>query len=138
MDDIHVPPGGPPQSGPSRDIYARMGQENIFRLCADFYGELEKTPVRAMFPPDMKEASKKLAAFLTGVLGGPPLYIQQFGHPRMRARHLPFAIDETARQAWLSAFKKVLTDAEARYSFPPEHLPDRISSGSWRSSRRGW
>lgn len=103
-----------------------MGQENIFRMCADFYRELEKTPLRPLFPPDMQEASKKTAAFFTGLLGGPPLYAEQFGPPRMRARHLPFAIDEAARQVWLSSFKTVLEGAESRYGFPAEHLPGFI------------
>jgi hemoglobin len=125
-EDVYVPPGGPPQAGPSREIFGRMGQDNIFRMCADFYDELEKTSLRKLFPPDMREASKKTAAFFVGILGGPPLYIQQFGHPRMRARHLPFAIDQSARRVWLTAFKKVLEGAEAKYAFPPEHLPGFI------------
>lgn len=124
--DIYVPPQGPPQSGPSREIYARMGEENIFKMCRDFYAELEKSPVRPLFPPDMAEASKKIAAFLTGLLGGPPLYQQQFGPPRMRARHLPFAIDESARGEWLAAFKRTLAGADKKYDFPPEHLPGFI------------
>src|ERR1041385_4286079 len=121
--DVYVPPGGPPQGpGPSREIFARMGQKNIFRMCADFYRELENSPVRALFPPDMPEASKKLAAFLTGLLGGPPLYHQLHGPPRLRARHRPFPIDDEARRTWLSCFRKTLEGAEDKYGFPPEHL----------------
>lgn len=125
-DDVYVPPSGPPQQGPSREIFARMGQENIFKMCEDFYAELEKSPIRPLFPADMKEASKKIAAFLAGLLGGPPLYHQTYGPPRMRARHLPFPIDEKARQAWLSSFKRTLAGAETKYNFPPEHLPGFI------------
>jgi hemoglobin len=120
---FHVPPQGPPQEGPSKEIFARMGQNNVFKMCRDFYEELEKTPLRPMFPADMGEASKKIAAFLTGVLGGPQLYLQQHGPPRMRARHLPFPIDDAARDHWLGAFKKTLVDADKKYNFPPEHLP---------------
>jgi hemoglobin len=135
-----VPPGGPPQSGPSREIYARMGRGNIFRLCADFYAELETTSLRKMFPADMQEASKKTAAFFVGLLGGPPLYAEQFGPPRMRARHLPFAIDDAARQVWLSSFKKVLEGAETKYGFPAEHLPGFVcfleEFSGWMVNRR--
>ncbi len=120
----HTPSGGPPQTPPSPEIFARMGQENIFRMCADFYAALERSEIRPMFPTeDMRAASEKLGAFLTGLLGGPPLYHERHGPPRMRARHLPFAIDEKARRVWLDCFLKILDDAPARYAFPPEHLP---------------
>ena len=121
---IYTPPGGPPQGpGPSSEIYRIMGEENIFRMMLDFYKELEKSEIRHLFPSDMEEASKKSAAFFVTVLGGPPLYAQKFGSPRMRARHLPFEIDDAARQIWLRCFDKVLEDAEIKYNFPPQHLP---------------
>ncbi|MEM7394939.1 MAG: hypothetical protein AAF492_21615, partial [Verrucomicrobiota bacterium] len=123
-----VPPGGPPQGpGPSREIYQRMGEENIFKMCEDFYGELEKSELRPMFPEDMKESSKRTAAFIVGLTGGPPLYQQLYGPPMMRRRHMPFAIDENARQTWLNCFKAVLEQAEINYRFPPEHLPGFIA-----------
>jgi hemoglobin len=121
--EIFTPPGGPPQGpGPSREIYPLMGEENIFRMLSDFYRELEKSPIRPLFPPDMQEASRKSAKFFIQVLGGPPLYVIDHGPPRMRARHLPFAIDEQARQAWLSCFEKTLEKAGEKYNFPEEHL----------------
>jgi hemoglobin len=120
---IHVPPGGPPQGpGPSRDIYALMGEENIFRMLSDFYRELEQSPLRPLFPRDMQEASRKSAKFFVQVLGGPPLYAIDHGPPRMRARHLPFEIDGEARRIWLDCFEKTLDGAEKKYGFPPEHL----------------
>jgi hemoglobin len=120
---IYTPPGGPPQGpGPSPEIYRIMGQDNIFKMMLDFYMELEKSEIRHLFPPNMQEASRKSAAFFVGLLGGPPLYLQQYGSPRMRARHLPFEIDESARQIWLRCFDNVLEGAEAKYNFPPQHL----------------
>ena len=119
-----VPPGGPPQgAGPSKEIYARMGEANLFRLCRDFYAEIEKSPLRPMFSADLPEASKNLAAFFVGLCGGPPLFRQRRGEPMMRARHLPFAIDEAARRTWLDCFFKVLEHADRDYAFPAEHLP---------------
>lgn len=126
--DFHVPAGGPPQGvGPSREIYDLMGEENIFRMCRDFYKEIEHSTIRPMFSPDLPAASEKIAAFLVGLFGGPPLYMQRFGNPMMRARHLPFAIDETARQEWLRCFKTTLVDAEKKYNFPGQHLPGFIT-----------
>ena len=120
---IYTPPGGPPQGpGPNPEIYRIMGEANIFRMLADLYKELEKSEVRHLFPEDMEEASKKSAAFFVTVLGGPPLYFEKFGPPRMRARHLPFEIDEAARQVWLRCFDNVLEGAETKYNFPSQHL----------------
>lgn len=123
-----IPPSGMPQAAPpSPEIYARMGEENIFKMTEDFYAELEKSPIRGMFPENMKEASKKLGAFFVFRLGGPPLYQQRHGEPRLRARHFPFKIDEAARKTWLDCFKKTLEDAGTKYQFPMEHMP-----GFWK------
>jgi hemoglobin len=119
---VYIPPGGPPQAGPSREIYALMGRENIYQMVEHFYVELEKSELRRWFPEDMRAASRKNAAFLMGVLGGPSLYAELYGPPMMRQRHLPFPIDEHARQVWLSCFKGVLEGAEEKYDFPAEHL----------------
>ena len=119
----YVPPGGPPRHGPSRDVYAAMGSENIHRMLEDLYVELERSDLRPMFPEDMKAASRKSAAFFIGLLGGPPLYQQLYGEPMMRRRHLHLRIDEAARQGWLTCFEKVLEHAPERYAFPEEHLP---------------
>lgn len=108
---------------PSRDIYAKMGEENIFAMLADFYRELERSSLRPMFPKDMERASRKSAAFFVGLLGGPPLYHEKYGNPMMRARHMPFPITEQARQVWLRCFEEVLQNAEVKYGFPTEHLP---------------
>jgi hemoglobin len=120
---IYTPPTGPPQGpGPNSAIYKTMGDANIFRMMSDFYKELERSEVRPLFPADMEEASRKSALFFITVLGGPPLYMQKFGPPRMRARHIPFEIDERARQVWLACFDRVLEDADAKYKFPMEHM----------------
>lgn len=120
---FYVPPGGPPQGvQPNPEIYAKMGSENIFKMLEDFYQELEKSEIRHLFPEDMVEASKKSAAFFVFILGGPPLYQEKFGPPMMRRRHMPFVIDEHARQIWLGCFQKVLQDADKKYDFPMEHF----------------
>jgi hemoglobin len=120
---IYTPPGGPPQGpGPNRAIYGIMGEENIFRMMSDFYMELERSEIRHLFPADMHEASRKSALFFITLLGGPPLYAEKYGSPRMRARHIPFVIDEAARQVWLRCFDRVLEGADVKYNFPPQYL----------------
>ncbi len=120
---FYIPPSGPPQGiTPDSRIYAAMGENNIYKMLEEFYLELEKSSIRHLFPPDMKAASERSAAFFVFILGGPPLYQQQFGSPRMRQRHLPFAIDEEARQVWLNCFKHILQDADKKYHFPMEYM----------------
>ncbi|PYS56215.1 MAG: hypothetical protein DMG13_00695 [Acidobacteria bacterium] len=120
---IYTPPGGPPQGpGPNTAIYGIMGEGNIFRMMSDFYKEIETSEIRHLFPANMEEASKKSAAFFVTILGGPPLYFERYGPPRMRARHLPFEINERARQVWLGCFDRVLESADVKYQFPMEHM----------------
>lgn len=122
--EIYVPPAGPPRvASPSPDIYAQMGEANINLMIADFYAELEQSAIRFMFPDDLTASAEKSAAFFVGLLGGPPLYHMRYGSPMMRARHMPFPIDEAARQEWLACFNRTLDQAEAKFDFPAEHLP---------------
>ncbi len=121
---IYVPPGGPPPvSPPSPEIYGLMGEANIFRMTLDFYKELESSSIAGMFPEDMAAASEKLGAYLVSRLGGPPIYQERHGDPRLRMRHIPFIINESSRQIWLACFKKVLDQAETKYQFPAQHKP---------------
>jgi hemoglobin len=108
--------------GPSREIFAKMGRENVYRLLEDFYQELGRSSIRALFPPDLLESSKRSAAFFGQLLGGPPEYNEKYGSPRMRARHMPFQITLEARIEWLRAFERTLEDAPQKYAFPVEHL----------------
>lgn len=126
--EAYVPPGGPPRvERPSPAIYAAMGQEAIIALMEAFYAELALSPtLRRMFPRTpaaLQAAAHRSAAFFIGIVGGPPLYQQLYGNPAMRARHMPFPIDEAARQEWLRCFHVVLEDAPVRFGFPAEHLP---------------
>lgn len=115
---------GPPQvDPPSSEIFEVMGSDNIIQMLEDFYMELGNSEISDMFPDDLKTASRKSAAFFIGLCGGPPLYHQLYGHPRLRARHMPFVIDDKAKDVWVKCFEKVLVNASEKYSFPEEHLP---------------
>jgi len=123
-EDIYTPPGGPPQGPPPpAGIYESIGEEGIYMLLEDFYLRLEKSDISNIFPKGelaMVEASKKSADFFIGLLGGPPLYHQRYGPPRLRARHLPFPIPDSARLTWLACFKESLDDLSSKNKFPPE------------------
>jgi len=87
-------------------IFEQMGgEEKIRRLVDRFYDLMdsreEAAVIRALHPEDLSESREKLYLFLVGWTGGPPLYVQKHGHPRLRARHLPFPIGELERDQWL-------------------------------------
>jgi len=113
-DQPYIPPQGPPQiSAPA--LYHRIPADRLHRFSRRHYQNLSESSIAGMFPLDPEElsaAAERQADFLTGVMGGPPLYREKHGPPRMRARHLPFAIDEAARQEWLRCFRAAFVTEE--------------------------
>ncbi len=83
----------------------KAGIENIRLLVETFYDIMDSDPkvveLRSIHQPDLTEAREKLFMFLTGWTGGPQLYIERYGHPRLRGRHMPFSIGETERDQWM-------------------------------------
>lgn len=88
------------------------GVENIRLLVETFYDIMDSDPkaqpIRQMHQADLTSAREKLFMFLTGWTGGPQLYIERYGHPMLRKRHLPFAIDESARDQWMYCIIKAM------------------------------
>lgn len=84
-------------------IYDALGGETFFyELVGRFYDGVENDPIlRPMYPEDLGPARRRLALFLIQFFGGPTTYSQERGHPRLRARHLVFPIDQAARDAWV-------------------------------------
>lgn len=87
----------------SPDPQARLG---IVRALVDqFYDEMDRNPefdvIRKLHPVDLTDSRNKLYKFLAGWLGGPDLYIREYGHPRLRARHMGFPIATRERDQWL-------------------------------------
>lgn len=94
-------------------IYEQIGgEEKIRRLVDRFYDLMdsreEAAVIRALHPADLSESREKLYLFLVGWTGGPPLYVQKHGHPRLRARHMPFPIGEQERDQWLWCMNQAL------------------------------
>lgn len=86
--------------------YDRIGGEAKIRELVDrFYALMDTLPetrqIRQMHARDLRVSREKLFMFLSGWLGGPQLYIEKYGHPRLRQRHLPFAVDTAARDQWM-------------------------------------
>jgi hemoglobin len=100
------------------DIYALIGEEGFARLIAAFYRQVPTDAVLGpMYPAaDLAGAEQRLRDFLIGRFGGPPRYIEQRGHPRLRQRHMPFRVSPLARDRWLQLMTNALDEAQ----FPPE------------------
>ena len=95
------------------DVYSLIGEEGFARLTAAFYRRVPHDDILApMYPAhDLAAAEQRLRDFLVGRLGGPPRYIEQRGHPRLRARHAPFRIDQAARDRWLALMSDAIEEA---------------------------
>lgn len=96
------------------EIYARIGHDGFTRLVAAFYKQIPDDDVLGpMYPEqDFAGAEKRLRDFLIFRFGGPPTYVQERGHPRMRERHAPFVIDQVARDRWVALMDRALEETQ--------------------------
>jgi hemoglobin len=95
------------------DIYASIGEEGFTRLVAAFYRQVPDDDILGrMYPPeDRAGAEQRLRDFLIYRFGGPQKYIEERGHPRLRARHIPFHINQAARDRWMRLMDKAFAEA---------------------------
>ncbi|MEN8169203.1 MAG: group II truncated hemoglobin [Pseudomonadota bacterium] len=95
--------------------YDRLGGEQKIRELVDRFYELmdareDTQPLRQMHAKDLRVSRDKLFMFLSGWLGGPQLYIEKYGHPRLRQRHMPFEVDSAARDQWMGCMVQAMED----------------------------
>jgi len=106
------------------------GAEKIRDLVEKFYDIMDSDPraagIRAMHAADLTEAREKLFMFLTGWSGGPSLYIERYGHPMLRRRHLPFAIGESERDQWMFCMVRAMHEVGME-----EPLVMRLAQALW-------
>lgn len=96
------------------EIFQAIGEDGFERLVAAFYRQIPGDALLGpMYPPDdLEGAEQRLRDFLVGRFGGPSRYIEQRGHPRLRMRHAPFAIDGAARDRWVALMSKALEETK--------------------------
>ena len=101
-----------------QEVYAQIGDEGFDRLVVAFYRQVPADPILGPLYPahDLEGAQQRLRNFLIFRFGGPHTYIEQRGHPRLRMRHAPFAIGQSARDRWLQLMKLALEET----SLPPD------------------
>ncbi|MEQ1661081.1 MAG: group II truncated hemoglobin [Thiobacillus sp.] len=97
--------------------YERLGGSDPIRQLVDrFYDLMDEDPdfygIRKLHPEDLTESRNKLAWFLNGWTGGPPDYIDRFGHPFLRRRHMPFAVGESERDQWMGCMQRAMDDVD--------------------------
>jgi hemoglobin len=96
-------------------VFEIVGGQGFFdALVERFYGRVEADRVlRPLYPANLEPGKRALALFLGQYWGGPAIYSAEKGHPRLRMRHAPFAIDARARDAWLAAMLASVDEADA-------------------------
>jgi hemoglobin len=105
-------------SGETITLYEAIGGDATIRaLTRRFYQLMDTLPeaknCRAIHPADLSGSEEKLYDYLTGYLGGPPVYVEKYGHPRLRSRHFGAAIGVAERDEWLLCFSRALEDTVA-------------------------
>ncbi len=109
------------------------GEAMLRRLVSRFYQIMDEDPValevRRMHPQDLSESEEKLFMFLSGWLGGPSLYMEKYGHPRLRARHMPFAIDDFGRDQWMHCMRRAMDELPIE----PE-LKKKLDEALWNTA----
>ena len=122
--------------------YARIGGDaGVRALVERFYDLMDVDPayahVRATHGASLDSAREKLHHFLSGWLGGPPLYVEKHGHPRLRARHLPFAIGVVERDEWLACMERALADTGVPDDLVQALMPAFFQTADWMRTREG-
>ncbi|MGB7542065.1 MAG: group II truncated hemoglobin [Burkholderiales bacterium] len=91
------------------------GDEKVRELVGRLYDLMDSVPefagIRKLHQPDLSQAREKLYLYLSGWLGGPQLYTEKFGHPMLRARHLPFAIGTPERDQWMACMSRAMQES---------------------------
>jgi hemoglobin len=120
--------------------YDRLGGEAAVRALVDrFYDLMDLEPqfaeLRALHPADMAGSRDKLHWFLCGWLGGPPLYTDRFGHPMLRARHLPYRIGIQERNQWLACMMLAMQECAVDAGLAERLAESFFGTADWMRNR---
>jgi len=124
------------------NLYELLGGAEKLREMVDrFYDLMELEPefagIRALHPTPMDGSRDKLFWFLSGWMGGPNLYIEHFGHPRLRARHLPYAISSSERDQWLRCMAWAMQDVGVSEELQQHLMQSFYQTADWMRNRPG-
>ncbi len=119
-----------------------VGGDDAVRALVDrFYDLMDLEPayagIRALHPPTLDGSRDKLYWFLSGWLGGPDLYVQRFGHPRLRARHLPYAIGIAERDQWMACMQQAMRECGIEAGLRERLSAAFANTADWMRNRPG-
>ena len=117
------------------------GAEKLRELVDRFYDlmDLEEgyQGIRVMHPADLSTSREKLYMFLSGWMGGPDLFVQQYGHPRLKARHLPFPIGLSERDQWLQCMRQALKETGVNGLLFQRLMQSFFTTADWMRNQAG-
>ncbi len=117
------------------------GEQNVRKLVDRFYDLMDEDPdyfgIRQLHPASLAGSREKLFKFLMGWLGGPPLYEQEYGHPRLRARHLPYAIASAERDQWMACMVRAMADVDLEESLRKRLTQSFFQTADWMRNKEG-
>jgi hemoglobin len=131
-----------PLETPAPTPYELLGGDaGVKRLVEHFYDLMDLDPeferLRAVHGSSLVGAREKLYLFLSGWLGGPPLYMQRHGHPMLRARHLPFSIGEVERDQWMACMVRAMEEVDVPAELRRPLAAAFFKTADWMRNRPG-
>ena len=127
-----------PEPGPTP--FERIGGEAAIQALVDrFYDLMDLEPayreLRAVHGDTLEQARAKLFWFLCGWLGGPQHYVERFGHPRLRMRHMPFAIGILERDQWMACMHQAMVEREVEPELLERLMASLFNTADWMRNR---
>lgn len=131
-----------PGSERPSSVFEWIGGEQAVRALVDrFYDlmdlEAAYAGIRALHPADLAGSRDKLHWFLCGWMGGPSLYTERFGHPRLRARHLPYAIGMAERDQWMACMDQAMLECGVPQALHGRLLESFANTADWMRNKGG-
>jgi hemoglobin len=127
------------ESGATTPFEALGGEPAVLALVQRFYDLMDLEPayrgIRALHPPHLEGSRDKLFWFLCGWLGGPQHYVERFGHPRLRARHLPYSIGIAERDQWMACMKQAMAETGMDAGFAERLAGSFFNTADWMRNR---
>jgi hemoglobin len=126
----------------TRSIFELLGGEDGVRSLVNRFYDLmdideDLAALRAAHGPSLDSARDKLFWFLCGYFGGPDHYVERFGHPRLRARHLPFSIGQVERDQWVICMGRAMADLNVETALSDRLLHSFYGTADWMRNREG-
>ena len=117
------------------------GDATVAKLAARFYELMDSVPqfqgLRAMHPASLEGSREKLYVFISGWTGGPDLFVEKHGHPRLRQRHLSFAIGESERDQWVACMVLAMEDVGIEKSIRTKLFENFFKTADFMRNKEG-